>query len=201
MAHGTDACSWHMTHGTPDEHMTPSPHLLHTERDLDRHLSDLATAHIGSVAAPLGQYVGRNVGRIIGGAAGAACIQVQSRSCSRRRSSSQVRFSPDIQCQVLRSIAPHHHRGESLDVAAVYLTITAQNTDILSAIHASSAIQSAETMANTQEIMRNMATMLGLARTESLNREDVLRDEFQSLESPLSGAPIGADHARVRSTA
>ena len=31
--------------------------------------------------------------------------------------------------------------------------------------------------------------------------EDVLRDEFQSLEFPLENAPVGADHARIQSTA
>ena len=40
-------------------------------------------------------------------------------------------------------------------------------------------MQSAGTRANTQEIMQNIATMFGLARTESLNREDVLRGEIK----------------------
>ena len=122
---------------------------------------DLAASHIGTIAEPLGQYVGRNVGRIAGGALGAASIRCQSRSASRKRSSSQVRFAPEIQhhseAQLIRL-----HNGETRFVvepssieapttAASSSTAVAQNEDVRELIQASS------------QNMTQMAAMFGMA--------------------------------------
>ena len=56
---------------------------------------DLAINNIGSIALPLGQAVGRNIGRFVGGATAATAIRCASRSRA-PRSGSSVRFSPDI---------------------------------------------------------------------------------------------------------
>ena len=53
---------------------------------------DMATSALGPIAQPFGQAIGRNVGTVVGGAAGAAVI----RCSSRRRSSSAVRFAPEV---------------------------------------------------------------------------------------------------------
>jgi hypothetical protein len=64
---------------------------------------DIAVANLGPLAEPFGQAIGRNLGRLAGGTSVVAAIRCTSRSgvrssCS--RSSSQVRFAPDIPLRV-----------------------------------------------------------------------------------------------------
>ena len=51
--------------------------------------------HIIIFAGPSGQFTGRNVGHIIGGTLGASAIRCSTRSTSRTRPLSQVRFAED----------------------------------------------------------------------------------------------------------
>ena len=164
---------------------------------------DLAVTHLGPFAEPLGQGLGRNIGRIVGGAAsaatigaaaGAASIRCPSRSGSRPRNSSVVRFAPEVPVQIeTQNFRPYQapQHGEIQSVCAV-TEIPSQSTpplnDIILALRADSAANtSALTTAmqtsineNNKNMMENMAKMFGMARDDSLQREGVLREEITS---------------------
>ena len=55
---------------------------------------DMALSSLGPLAVPLGQAARRSIGRIVGGAAGAAAIRCPSRIRSSRSPSTSVRFAP-----------------------------------------------------------------------------------------------------------
>ena len=148
---------------------------------------DLALQHLGPIAEPFGQGVGRNIGRILGGAAGAAVIRCPSRSS---RSTSRVRFSPEIRAQMERPVIYQQ-------VAPISTAIQQQHGEIQVAARNSAnqsmdtsseerlvATMRTDTAANAQCIVGNMAKMFGMARTESRDGAQVLRDEIQR-RSPI----------------
>ena len=166
---------------------------------------DLAVAHLGSFAEPVGQGIGRHLGTLVGGAVGAAAIRCSSRSATRARTSSQVRFAPEIQLQDhnFRPTLLNQHgeiqkgpyQMQQAAQAPVQPSTPASSDAILVAIQANSATNSAELAAtraeqaaNTKDIMENMAKMFGMARSESLQREDVLRGEIQEHMSTVQSS-------------
>ena len=141
---------------------------------------DLAVQRLGLIADPFGQGIGRNLGRTIGGAAGAAAIRCPSRS-GRTRSSSRVRFSQDVPFQVEQEWATQQHHAETHATSSFTAQPTATSEDrLVAAVAAQPAATRADTAADTQCIMESMAKMFGMARQESLDRENVLRDAIKS---------------------
>ena len=128
---------------------------------------NLAVSNIGSFAEPIGQNLGRNVGRIIGGALGASAIRCTSRSASRPRASSQVRFLPDVQLSV-----EQHYVGYQVGenpIVASQTAVSQTHDDSLVAKLGTNNPDMMDKMA--EKPMSNMANMFGVAQRESLTRE------------------------------
>ena len=109
---------------------------------------DVAVSCIGPVAEPLGQYLGRSTGIIIGGALGAGAIRRSSRSGTRSRSISQVRFAPDVPIAMSQAITGRNSSSTRLalsQVAAETLRDPGENLrratspDLIVAVRAGSA--------------------------------------------------------------
>ncbi len=113
------------------------------------------------------------MGRSIGGAIGTAGIRCTARSAARRRATSIVRFAPEVPVRPESKLIPQpRQHGET-------------HNDFLVAIQANSDAIQAQSAANTGQIMQNMAKMFGVARQETLDREDALRGEIKDHMSAI----------------
>jgi len=72
----------------------------------------------------------------------------------------------------------HHAETHATSSTTIQSTNTSSEDRLVAAMAAQSEATRADTAANTQCIMENMAKMFGMARQESLDREVVLRDEI-----------------------
>ena len=146
----------------------------------------MAVNNLGPLALPLGQAIGRNVGRVLGGAAGAAAIRCPARSRS-GRSSSSVRFSPNIQfrSQPLSVSATQNGeiQGDNQSSHDLFLAVRQQHAGLAATQQMVSSLsgtisQSDKKFDQLQDMMQNMAQMVTSAQQNSIDRENALRGEI-----------------------
>ena len=146
----------------------------------------MAISSLGPLAQPFGQAIGRNIGKVIGGAAGAAVIRCPSRS---RRSSSAVRFSPDVQFsqQPLRSphqtgeiLGPVRPRSQGRHAEHREQVQAVTNDQIVSLISQSTAEPNALLQGTMKDMMQNMCQLMSTHQQEATQREDVRRREIST---------------------
>ena len=150
---------------------------------------DIASSHLGPIAEPLGAFAGRNIGRVVGGALGAAAIRCPSRSASRKRSTSQVRFSPNpyernpnaaqtmpIQFNTGKPIVVDGLNSPSIDTSQIMSFLQQQNLEQ----QRQQQTQIAQQQSQMEQLLSGIGSMIQTSNDAALRREEEQKEYFRT---------------------